>query len=70
MSWPRFNPNFSTMAFNHTPANCQADASARKLRLGMQALENTKYSVKMFGINADAVVGDRENPAIALLNDR
>ena len=62
-----FEPDSARVALDDLFTNGESDASARILRPVVQALEDEKYSFVICGIDADAIVGDSNDPFQALL---
>ena len=47
------------------PADSEPETRAGAFRLGMQAREGEKDALVVFRLNADSVVGDRDEPVLA-----
>ena len=62
-AWDRLYPHFSSIGFDNLLGQGEADASAGNV-FTMQAVENLKNGVLVFGLNTDSVIADREHPGI------
>ncbi len=65
----RFDPHAATVALDDAFADREADTGARIFFTVMQALENDKNTLKIPGVNADAVVADGKYPVLFILPD-
>src|SRR6266496_2288119 len=62
----RVQPDAATVIFNDLPAHGQPNTRSRVCGLVMQALEDHEDPLGVLGGDPDAVVGEREQPVLAV----
>ena len=61
-----FNPNPAIVAIHNAPADGQSNSRPREFIVGMEAFEQPKNLILVFGLNTNAVVAYRESPVAIL----
>lgn len=59
-----FNPNIPAVLVDDFLAKRKPDARAGVIAAAMEAVENFEDLIGVLGVNADAVVNDREQPLV------